>query len=342
MRFIDFATGLVFAFLASAACAFEIEDRRLYPADGGDTITVLSTADLDVFEPFILQFRADNPTIGVDYIVASSTEVHRAVQNGESFDIVMSSAMDLQFQLANDGLAQSYSSAATDTLPEWAQWRSLIFAFTAEPAVAVISTRQFAGLEVPRTRQQLISILRDNPDRFAGKVGTYDVRESGLGYLFATQEARSSDVFWRMSEVIGRTEPKLYCCSSQMIDDIIDGDLAIAYNVLGSYAARRLTEVGGSEMQVLELEDFGNVMLRSALIPQSAANVDGAGAFLDALIRTGLNDASSWAFPPVQPATEVASTDFGPIRLGPALMVYLDPLTRRAFLASWEDAMEQR
>ena len=32
---------------------------------------------------------------------------------------------------------------------------------------------------------------------------------------------------------------------------------------------------------------------------------------------------------------------FEPNRLGPGLMVYLDPLNRRAFLSEWKDAMEQ-
>ena len=38
----------------------------------------------------------------------------------------------------------------------------------------------------------------------------------------------------------------------------------------------------------------------------------------------------------------LADAGFGPIRLGPALMVYLDALNRRAFLTEWENAMEQR
>jgi len=341
MRFTDFTAGLILALCASVAAAFEIEDRKVYPGTSDEMIKVLSTADLDVIEPFILQFQTSQPSLGVDYTVASSANVYQAVREGASFDLVLSSAMDLQFQLANDGFAQPYTSSSTEDLPDWAQWRSLVFAFTAEPAVAVISRERFEGIPLPNTRQELISILRDNPDRFAGAVGTYDVRKSGLGYLFATQEARNSDVFWRLSEIIGRLEPRLYCCSAQMIDEVISGDLAIAYNVLGSYAERRLAEDGGSKMQVLELEDFGNVMLRTALIPSVAENADGAGSFLDALITAGLDDGNAWAFPPLQPLSEAGSPSFGPIRLGPALMVYLDPLTRRAFLASWEDAMEQ-
>ena len=342
MRRFAFAAVLGFALTGTIAGALEIEERKVYPGTGEGVLRVLSTADLNVFEPFITDFQSARPGITIDYIAASSTEVHAAIKEGAAFDIVISSAMDLQFQLANDGFAQRYASAMTEALPDWAKWRSLVFAFTTEPAVAVISRQRFEGLPLPQTRQELITILRDHPDRFDRAVGTYDIRTSGLGYLFATQEARNTDAFWRLTEVMGRLDPRLYCCSGQMINDVISGDLAIAYNVLGSYAAQRLAEDGGETMQILELEDFGNVMLRTAFIPDAAENVADAGAFLDALLETGLReDLTTWVLPPLDAGQDEDLSSFGPIRLGPALMVYLDPLNRRAFISSWESAMEQ-
>ena len=343
MRLFDIAGGVILSLTATVATALEIEERKVYPGTGEEVLRVLSTADLNVFEPFIMEFQRSQPALTIDYVAASSTEVYAATIAGAAFDVVISSAMDLQFKLANDGYAQTYTSDLTRDLPDWAEWRSLVFAFTTEPAVAVISRERLAGLPLPRTRQELITILRDNPDRFVGAVGTYDIRDSGLGYLFATQEARNTDAFWRLSEVMGRLQPRLYCCSGQMINDVATGDLAIAYNVLGSYAFQRLAEEGGETMEILQLEDFGNVMLRTALIPQAAENVAGAGAFVDALLTQGLRDAAEdWVLPPLHAGTDANLPSFGPIRLGPALMVYLDPLNRRAFLSSWESAMEQR
>ncbi len=342
MRFVGLTLGVILGLWADQALTQEIEAHRHYPGTGPEIVHVLSTADLGVFEPFILRFQVDRPEIGIDYTVASSAEVHRAIRDGAEFDLVISSAMDLQFQLANDGHAQSYSSDATEALPDWARWRDLVFAFTAEPAVVVISTEYFEGLPVPATRQDLITILRDHPERFQGAVGTYDVRVSGLGYLFATQEARSSDAYWRLSEVMGRLDPQLYCCSAQMIDDVASGALAVAYNVLGSYAEERLARDDVAGMEILRLEDFTNVMLRTALIPEAASETEAAGAFLDALLTEGMRDASDgWVLPPLGQVSDVERLSFGPIRLGPALMVYLDPLNRRAFLESWENALEQ-
>ncbi|MEL6607992.1 MAG: ABC transporter substrate-binding protein [Pseudomonadota bacterium] len=347
MRFAEFTIGLAGLALATLGAvlpvhAQTIEERRLFNADAPVVIKVLSTADLDVFEPYIAAFQDRHSGIGVDYTVSSSTEAYGAIRDGAQYDVVISSAMDLQFQLANDGFAQAYASDTTGALPSWAKWRDLIFAFTSEPAVAVVSTQVFEGLDVPRTRQDLIAVLRENADRFSGAVGTYDLRSSGLGYLFATQEARISDAYWRLTEVMGRLDPVLYCCSAQMIDDVADGKLAVAYNVLGSYATQRLGDPGTQGLEIIVLEDFDNVMLRTAILPKTAEHPREAGQFIDALLDTGLRETvGDWGLPPLASANAPGELSFGPIRLGPTLLVYLDPLNRRTFLESWESAIDQ-
>lgn len=329
--------------LATVVSALEIEDYRLFPGTGDRVLRVVSTADLDVFEPYLLAFQASQPSLTIDYTVVSSAQLYQAIRGGAAFDLALSSAMDLQFQLANDGFAQSHRSETTASLPDWARWRDLIFAFTAEPAVVVLSTQRFDGLDLPTTRQELVTLLREYPDRFDGAVGTYDVRDSGLGYLFATQEARSTDAYWRLSEVMGRLNPQLYCCSGQMIDDVAEGRLAFAYNVLGSYAADRLARDSGGRVQILGMQDFTNVILRTAIIPTTAQETAAAGALIDMLSALGQREApGDWPLPPLGQTGTDNLVEFGPIRLGPALMVYLDPLNRRAFLTEWENAMEQR
>ncbi|MCC1480920.1 ABC transporter substrate-binding protein [Roseibaca sp. Y0-43] len=341
MRLVGLALGLMLA-LAAPLLAQEIEDHRVFPGTGPQLLRVLSTTDLSVFEPYIRQFQRQNPEIGVDYTVMSSATLHRAVREGAQADLVMSSAMDLQFQLVNDGFAGRYTSDAVLALPDWARWRDLIFAFTTEPAVVVINSARFAGLPLPATRQELITLLREHPERFMGAIGTYDVRDSGLGYLFATQEDRSTDAFWRLNEVLGRLEPKLYCCSAQMIEDVADGRLALAYNVLGSYAAEELARGSDGRVQILRMQDFANAMLRTVFMLKGAENRAAAGAMIDMLAGLALRDApGDWPLPPLGLSDAEQATGLAPIRLGPALLTYLDPLNRRAFLAEWGNALEQ-
>ena len=69
---IAFVLSLVFI----PAGAFEIEATRSYPAAvEGKMLSILSTADVEVFEPIIFEFQKRHPDIAIDYVVASSAEV---------------------------------------------------------------------------------------------------------------------------------------------------------------------------------------------------------------------------------------------------------------------------
>jgi iron(III) transport system substrate-binding protein len=322
--------------------AFEIEEHVHFPAANQSAeLRVISTADADLFTPFITAFQALNPGVAVDYYVVSSTEIMVALQDeGESFDLAISSAMDLQVKLANDGLALPYRSSATGILPEWAIWRDRVFAFTQEPATMVLSRADFADIDLPRTRQDLITALRDHPDRFRERIGTYDVRESGLGYLFATQDGRSSETYWRLAQVMGGLQTRLYRGSSDMIEDVASGRIAVAYNVLGSYAQVR--EDLHDRIHIIAPEDFTTVMMRTVLIPANAVAPEAAGRFIDHLIETAWTEGGGrFAFPGITPARLSENASLRPIQLGPGLLVYLDRLKRRQFIEEWEAAMVQ-
>ncbi|MFN4130641.1 MAG: ABC transporter substrate-binding protein, partial [Paracoccaceae bacterium] len=195
------------------------------------------------------------------------------------------------------------------------------------------------GEEMPRSRRDLIALLRDNPERFRGRVGTYDPAASGAGYLFATQDARLSDTFWRLAEVMGRLDARLYCCSVDMIDAVRTGRLLVAYNVLGLYALA----AGAEGIAVVELEDFTLTLLRTALVPHAAPEPEVAVTFLryllspegQALIASGDGLAA------VEEAAFDRNPHLRPIRLDPGLLANLDPVSRSRFLTEWRAAMEQ-
>ena len=341
MRGFHLALGLIAALWAGAAQAVEIEERRLFPGAGPGLLRIVSTTDSEAFVPLIEAFQAARPDLSVEYVVASSSAVHAAVGAGEAFDLAISSAMDLQMKLANDGHARTHRSDIAARLPGWARWRDQLFAFAQEPVVMIVNRAAFEGLAVPRTRGALIEVLRDNPDRFMARVGTYDPALSGAGYLFATQDTRQSDASWRLAEVLGRLEPRLYTTSGDMISDVQSGDLALALNVVGSYAVARLAD-GGAGI-VVEPEDYTHVLLRTALIPDSAQAPELGAAFLDFLLSPAgqrLIDEEG-GLPRIDEAALAAGPHRRPIRLDPGLLVFIDPLMRQRFLSEWNAAVIQ-
>lgn len=335
MRYLLSLIALIFPALLHAQVW---EDQRLFSGrSGGDVLRVLSSTDTSFFAPIIEQYLEDNPDIDVEYLVTGTADVNHIFRGApDSFDVVISSAMDLQLKLANDGYALQISDAQS---PEWAQWRQSLFAFTTEPAAIVINRRAFDGHPIPKTRQELIEALRARPLTFRDRLGTYDVRQSGLGYLFATQDARVSETYWRLMEVMGGLGTRLYCCSDDMIDHVASGEIAVAYNVLGSYALAR-TDVA-DKIEVILPADFPTTMMRTVLVSDSTRQKPAAIAFLKHLIARPDQSNAQGVFPLPSLGSNPDDSTRSTIPLEPALMTYLDKLKRQKFIVAWESAIIQ-
>jgi len=299
-------------------------------------LRIVSSTDTDLFAPLIEAFVARNPDVAIEYLVTGTADIDRQFRAApDAFDIAISSAMDLQLKLTNDGYALALDDVSH---PAWAEWRQSLFAFTAEPATIVINRAAFEGLPIPQSRQELIEALRARPDVFRGRIGTYDVRQSGLGYLFATQDARASETFWRLMEVMGGLDARLYCCSGDMIDDLTDGTIAVAYNVLGSYAEAR-----AESQDVLEIvlpSDFPTTMMRTAFVSKASGQPAAAERFIQYLIKYQSSPTEgAGTLPPLQDREN--GSERATIALEPALMTFLDTLKRNKFLSEWESALIQ-
>ena len=332
-----YLVALALAFLCHAGWAQTWEDRQVFNGNTAMTkLRIISSTDTDLFAPLLEAFVVSNPDVAVEYLVTGTADIDNQLRKSpEAFDIAISSAMDLQLKLTNDGYALALEDVPH---PPWAEWRQSLFAFTSEPAAIVINRAAFDGYPIPQSRQELIEALRARPEVFRGRVGTYDVRQSGLGYLFATQDARASETFWRLMEVMGGLDIRLYCCSGEMIDDLTDGTIAVAYNVLGSYAEAR-----AESQNILEIvlpSDFPTTMMRTALVSRASGEPAAARRFIQFLVTYQSNSTGDVrTLPPLR--ERGSGTDRATIALEPALMTFLDTLKRNKFLSEWESALIQ-
>jgi iron(III) transport system substrate-binding protein len=335
--------------LAAGGCA----DRA-----GGDDqladarkLVIYSTTDGKAFQPVIDDFRALNPAIEIDYHELEAADLDRRfraeelAKGDDRADLLLSSAMDLQVRLVNDGYGAPHRTANSAILPGWARWRDEALGFTFEPVVMVFNRRLMQGREIPASRPQLLDAVRADSAFWRGRIGTYDVTKSSVGYLVASQDARQSADFGAMAEAFREAGVVTAGTTSEILGRLERGELAVGYNVLGSYARARAERSPG--LEIVYPSDYTLAVARTAVIPKSAPHAVTAHQFLDYLLsvrgqRVLTNKSRLSA---VRPEVDGRYTRFGitetsvgplrPIALGPGLLVYLDDQKRERLLALW-------
>ncbi|WP_232728840.1 ABC transporter substrate-binding protein [Marinomonas sp. ef1] len=316
-----------------------------------DRLTIYSATDLEAISPVLEAFKAQNPNIKLEYREFNTQELDRAIRAKsleDQPDVVISSAMDLQVRLINDGYAQPVLGEAITDLPGWANWRNEVIGFTYEPIVFVYNKLAFKDKAVPLTHESLASTMRIEDGFFAHRVGSYDARRSGIGYLVATQDEVTSSISGRLQESLGRARTKVYGQTASLLDDIASGKLIFGYNLLGSYSFAR--EKRDNRIGVVIPQDYALVVSRAAFISKQAKHVSNAQRFVNFLISKEGQDVIAEKselvalFPDIdglvsQQNVQDQTINFHPIPLGPALMVYLDDSKRRRFIKAWENAL---
>ncbi|WP_446718114.1 ABC transporter substrate-binding protein [Cupriavidus sp. OTU4054] len=326
-------------------------------------VTVYASTDSDIVRPLIDGFEARFPGVRVNYRDLNTVELNdrflaetaklgggRPARDADYADVLWSTAMDLQIKLVNDGYAQRYESPERGALPAWAVWRDEAWGTTFEPAVIVYNRRHFTDTRMPGSRSGLAQLMQEHAPLWRGRVVTYDIERSGIGYLFAQQDARMGNEFWYLAQALGRAGAKLSVSSVDMIERIARGEFVLGYNVLGSYALSLMER--GAEIGVIAPRDYTLVMSRVAFIARKSPRPNAARLWLDFLISregqallarstsqlyTIRSDITSGQTPGA--LAERLGYTLKPISVGPGLLAAQDALRKRAFLARWSEAL---
>ncbi len=332
---------------AGYAATYEATIRA---AESEAGLVVYSTTDIAVARHLIADFRVLYPRIEVEYEDLNSTELHHRFiaethLGSRSADLVWSSAMDLQAELAGLGHALPYDSPELARLPDWAKWRNQLFGTTFEPVAIVYNKDLLAAGEVPHTRAELARLLAARPDRFAGKVVTYDTEKSGFGFFLASQDAEASPAFWELAAALGKAGARFELTTDAMLKRIASGRALVGYNLLGSYA---LAQAGRNpSLGFVFPRDYTLVVSRLMFISSKAAHPNAARLWVDyVLSRRGqtviADHARLYAVrSDVEGGMNVASlkaalgAGMKPVAIGPGLTRHLDRQAYRDFVLRW-------
>lgn len=317
-------------------------------------VTVYSTTDFSAAYPLIRAFETRYPGITVDYREQNSDDIYRRflaefAAKSPGADVVWSSAMPEQFKLVNDGHALSYASPERPYLPSWAIWKNEAYGTSYEPVVFVYNTRQLPAGLIPSTHADFARILNGHRDLLRGRVASYDIEHSGSAFLFAAEDARTTPVFWDVAKALGGVNVNLYITTAAMLERVASGESLLAYNVIGSYAARYVDR--NPALAIKMPTDYTLVATRVAFIARRAARPNAARLWLDFMLsRDGQSVMADRAFLfSLRQDVETGLTakrllaELGnthrPIPVGPGLLAHQDQLRRADFLKRWHAAL---
>jgi iron(III) transport system substrate-binding protein len=327
----------------------------IFPAAASEKARILIDAatDLIAIEPMIRDFQVVAPDVAIEYVEYVSNDlfskaVAQCSKNEPGADLFLSSSVDQLVKLANDGCGSRYRSITTDALASPAKWRDEVFGFTSEPAALVYNRDMVPNEDVPHTRTELLDLLRRKSGLYAGRIGSYDIAQSGIGYLLASTDARNSSLYGRLIESFGRAGLVTRCCTADIIKEIEAGHVAIGYNLLASYAL--VAQRRGARIGVVLLRDYTLVLSRGAMIPRTARDPRTAARFLEYLLsergqkiaREGGLIFDLQMVRAMESSAQVSlsgSEILRPIAIGPSLLAEQDQAKRARFLAEWRRSM---
>lgn len=323
------------------------------PQAGGPDLVIYSTLDARLAEPLIDAFQAGSPQVRVIYNDLLSGEIaERVVAETDSghptADFVFSSAMDAQVKLANDGYARRIDVPESVAWPRWANWRDMAFALTFEPAVLIYHKSAFPH-GPPTSRLALMQWLQTEGLSHPGRIGTYDIVRSAVGYLFLARDVEHFAGIWLLIHAMGQAGLRTFPTSQEIIGRVASGELSLGYNILGSYAADQVRQ--NPDLGMVLLRDYTVVVSRVALVPRAAREPELGARFLAFLMsREGQEILSDKLRLPAlslevsgdnsaAAMTAALGDSLRPVTVSPGLLVYLDQAKRARLIDRWDEAL---
>jgi iron(III) transport system substrate-binding protein len=364
MKYIHHVLRGSIAALAIAPVIAHAQVPAGYPAQYADTIAaakkegkvvIYSTTDTAAASALIKDFQTLHPGISVEYNDMNSTELYNRfiserAAGGGSADVLWSSSMDLQIKLVNDGNALAYASPEIPQMPTWAVWKNEAFGTTYEPIAIVYNKRLLSGDEVPQSHADMVRVFAQKADKLKGKVTTYDIEKSGVGFMLITQDSKNNAGFWDFVKALGAVGPRFQSSSGTMMERISSGENLLGFNIFSSYALLRAKK--DPSIGIVYPKDYTLVMSRVMFASKAAKNPNAAKLWVDYILsRRGqtviANQAELGSIradvegdQTLAGLTKALGATLKPIPVGPELLGYLDQTKRLDFLKQWQQAIK--
>ena len=315
-------------------------------------VVVYSTTDVKAAGPLIKGFEESYPGIKVEYNDMNSTELYNRfiseqASGGSSGDVVWSSSMDTALQLATQ-YSLAYASPEKAQLPAWAVWQDKAYGTTYEPVTFIYNKNLIPAADVPDTHAGLAKLIASQPDKFKGKVTTYDIEKSGLGFMLSVLDSKADANYFTTLADMAKGGLSVQSSTGTMMERVSSGENLVGFNILGSYAeARAKTDPA---MGIIYPKDYTLVLSRVSFISSQAEHSNAAKLWFDyVLSEKGQSIMANQADIPslrndidgendINGITKKLGDALKPIPVDESLLEFLQPKKRLDYIKQWRTA----
>lgn len=285
MKFVLGCTSAL-SLLASSALAQQVPEGvpDYYPEDygqiveacrGEDGLVIYSNMAEYNWAPVIEGFNELYPWVEVQTLDLGSGEVFEryfaeAGSGTQTADMLVSAAPDKWIEFNERGSALEYQSPELAHLPDFAQPLSNVYVLSTDPLVMMYNKRTLSEDLVPGSLAELAEIAQANPDKFDGKVTTYDIGDSSFGFAAAWNFAeKHGEDAWKWWEALGpMTRPER--SSGPMIEKITSGEYNVGYFISGIVLFPKMNDQLKTIVDWSFLENGTPLFLRGMAIPKES------------------------------------------------------------------------
>jgi iron(III) transport system substrate-binding protein len=313
------------------------------PSAAEDRLVIYSAAEKKYCTGLLEGFNVSHPGIEVEFVFGISTALHERylaelAADRPAADVLWSSAMDLQMQLVLAGNALPYASAEAAGLPGGAVYRDMAYVTTTEPLVTLVNRMRFDARLPAGSLAEIAAALESDAEGLRGRVAAYDIERNGLGFLALLHESRREARFEAFMRALAACGPEVFGSTPPLVEAVASGRAALAYHVLGSYAARAVRH--HSSLAIAASNAPALAVSRVAIISRRAPHPEAARLFLDYLLsRDGQRRLGGAGLYPVRQDTGAGDLPgvhaIAPIRIDGSFEALLDAGNRRALLSRW-------
>jgi iron(III) transport system substrate-binding protein len=272
-----------------------------YPADYKDIVAaaeregsllIYSVMSPENWRPVITGFNARYPNIRVETLDLPNTRdvferyLAENATNSRTGDLLATVDPAGWIELHRRGEVMNYKSPEDAAWPEWAKPLSGIYTISSDPLVFIYNKALVPDAQAPRTFEQFVERATANQRSWRGKITSYGVHNSGLGYSGNFAFARHhGDRAWEFYRQLAELQPRWERSGGPMTEKVTSGEYVMGWFVSAITFWPRLNDPARARILGWNfIHDGQPVVLRGIGIPKAAPHANAAKLMLDYVI----------------------------------------------------------